>query len=107
MKTGRPHGTFQPYGNEGGLEETNRRTLAEIANDRFVRALTEEAERNYRTALLITCELHKPPTAGEMTAFERAMERVKAGADIVEIRPFNTRADPVGTLAGNSNWWVG
>ena len=102
----RPMGKGKLIGCEGAKEEHNRRTLAQIANDRFVKALTEEAERSYRTALLVTCELHKPPTAEELTAFERALERVKAGASISEVIPFKRRADRVGTLAGVGSRWM-
>ena len=103
---GRPFGTHQPYGNEGGLQKKIKLTTIELANESFVKALTEEAERSYRTALLVTCELHKPPTAEELTAFERALERVKAGASISEVVPFKRRADPDYSLTGGASRWM-
>lgn len=97
----RPKGTGQYVGCEGALEEQNRRTAAAIANDRFVAALQRARQEELRTALLIECEIHKVPNSEELTAFERAMERVKAGARIVEIRPIR-RPDPPFTLGGVS-----
>jgi hypothetical protein len=42
------------------------------------------------------------PALPMLTSFERAMELVRNGADIIEVRPFNRRADPTYTLGGVS-----
>ncbi len=102
----RPKGTGKPLGCEGALQEANWRTAAEISNDAFVKALHKARQEDLRTALLVTCELHKPPTAEELTAFERAMARVAAGAGISEVVPFKRRADPDYSLTGFSSRWM-
>lgn len=103
---GRPFGTHQPHGNEGGLEEINRRQAAEIANETFVKALREARQEDLRTALLIECEIHRVPNSEELTAYEKAMARVAAGASISIVVPFNRRADPSMTLGGVGSSWM-
>ena len=87
MPKGRPFDTHQPYGNAGGLEEVNRRAIAEAADERFLTALQRARQEELRTALLIEVEIHKVPNREELTAFERAMERVKQGAPISNVIP--------------------
>ncbi len=108
MPKGRPFGTPQPCGNEGGLEEYNRRQAYAADNERFVAALQRARQEELRTALLIEAEMHRVPNKAELdvlTDYERALERVKQGAQIVEIRPFSKRGHEV-TLAGNSSSWM-
>lgn len=103
----RPKGTGKLIGCEGAMAEQNYRAATTADDERFVAALQKARQEELRTALLVTCELHKPPTGEEITAFERAMALVKAGASISEVIPFKRRGDPQGTLAGNSMAWVG
>lgn len=102
----RPKGTGQVIGCEGVLEEHNRRVNAAIRNDIFVEALRKARQEELRIALLIECEIHKVPNSEELTAYERAMERVKAGASISEVIPFKLRGDPPMTLAGVGSSWM-
>ncbi len=92
----------------GLLEEHNRRFANARSDELFL-----AAQRRYELSLAATIEtelcgglppeIHAERVIKEvgLTAFERAMERVKAGAGIVEIRPIS-RADPTMTLGGVS-----
>ncbi len=115
MPKGRPFGTPQPCGNEGGLEEHNRRTLAQMANEQFVMALYHARMAEVDLANKIERELNGGISnedradlieAEYVSPHDRAMQRIRDGAQIVEIIPFSKRGHEM-TLAGNSSSWMG
>lgn len=87
-------GNPKPGGCEGVTAERDYRTATEAANARFVTALG-----------LAGREIEPVVPFDGLTAFERALGRVKAGASISDVIPFKRRADPPMTLGGvGSNW---
>lgn len=109
---GVPQGRGQAVGCAGAMEEQNRRTLAAMANDRFVMALYHARMAEVDLANKIERELNGGQSNEEraqvveaeyLTPFERAMERVRQGAGIIEVRPINRRVEPSYTLGGVSS----
>lgn len=70
-----------------------RRAERQLRKDQVKRVKAEQKAAAERAAWFAA-------NAATLTPFERAMERVKMGAPIVEVRPFKTRADPSYTLGG-------
>ena len=80
---------FKHVGIDGVLELQNRLAYAEADNARFVAALNRVRRE----------DVSQPAQEGP-SSFERQLARVKAGASITEVRPFNRRADPAYSLTG-------
>lgn len=104
----RPRGTGKHIGCEGAMEEYNRRVIAAINNDRFLAALYHARMEEVDLADKIERELNGNLSNEERaevieseyrTPFEMAMAKVRAGAQISEIRPFS-KAEPPYTLGG-------
>lgn len=86
---------FKHVGIDGVLELQNRLAYAEADNARFVAALNRVRRE----------DVSQPAQEGP-SSFERQLARVKAGASITEVRPFNRRADPEFSLIGGSSRWM-